>query len=154
MTTRRMTIAAGVAALMCLALAVSALAVGEDEDPEVIYCQSLVELSASVEGLGTIDATSTVEEFESAVGRVRDAATGTEESLRGLVEAQIATLETAVDGLQGYWDSVEDDQTIEEVIAGAAGAIAAVADARAGVGVIPNCAVVAGQEVAEEEAEE
>jgi hypothetical protein len=154
MTIRRTMVAAGMAALMTLALAGSTVAIGDDEeDPEVAYCQSLVELSASVEALGAIDPTSTVEDFEAAVDRVEEARASFEQSLRDLVESQIETLETAVDGVRAYRDSIEDEQTIEEVVAGAAGAVAAVGEARAQVGVIPNCAVVAGQEVAQEEAE-
>jgi hypothetical protein len=155
MTTARTTIATGLAMLLSLSIASAAFAIGEDEeDPAVRYCQALVELSASVEALGMIDAGTTVGEFETAVDDVREAATNMEESLRGLVEAQIAALETAVGDLQGYRDSLEEDQTIEEVVLGAGTAIAAVASARAEVGTIPNCAVVAGQEAAEEEAEE
>jgi hypothetical protein len=154
MTTRRNTMTAALAALMCLGIASGASAIGEDEDPEVVYCQSLVELSASVETLAAIDATSTVEVFETTVDGVREAATTMEESLRGLVEAQIAALETAVGDLEGYRDSLEGDETVEEAVQGAGTAIEAVATARAAIGTIPNCAVVAGQEVAEEEAEE
>ena len=92
-------------------------------------------LSASLEGLTGFDATSTVGELETAVDGARDAATTMEESLRGLVEAQIATLETALEDLQGYRDSLEDDQTIEEVVEGAGASIAAVVSARAEVDV-------------------
>jgi len=154
MRTWRTAIVIGVAALSGLGIASSAAAIGEDEDPEVVYCQSLIELSASVESLSSIGATSTVDEFDAAVERVRDAATATRDSLRALVEAQVEDLETAVDGLQGYRDSLEGDQTMEEVVQGAGGAIAAVGDARSSVGTIPNCAVVAGQEIAEQEAED
>jgi uncharacterized protein YqeY len=146
--------AAGVAVLLCLTIPSLASAIGEDEDPEVVYCQSLVALSASVDALGAIDTNSTVEALETAVGDVRDAATAYEESLRALVEAQVETLESAISDLEGYRDSLEDDETIEEAVQGAAETIAAVGTARADVGTIPNCAVVAGQEAVEEETEE
>jgi hypothetical protein len=139
---------------MCLGIASGAAAIGEDEDPEVVYCQSLVELSASVDALGAVDATSTVEDFDTTVDGVREAATTMEESLRGLVESQIAALETAVGDLEGYRDSLEGDETVEEAVQGAGTAIAAVVSARAAIGTIPNCAVVAGQEAVEEETEE
>jgi hypothetical protein len=154
MTRRRSTIAAGVAALLCLTIPSVASAIGEDEDPEVVYCQSLAALSASVDAISAIGTTSTVDEFETAVGDVRDAATTFEESLRGLVEAQVAALETAVGDLEGYRDSLTGDETIEQAVQGAASAVAAVGTARAEVGTIPNCAVVAGQEAVEEETEE
>jgi hypothetical protein len=152
MSTARTTIAAGMAALLSLTIASGALAIGDEVDPEVAYCQSLVELSASVETLGAIDASSTVDDFEAAVDGVRDAASNMEESLRGLVEAQVATLETAVGDLQGYRDSLAGDATIEQAVQGAGAAVAAVAIARDDVGTIPNCAVVAGQQAAQEEA--
>ena len=154
MTRRRSTIAAGVAALVCLTIPSMASAIGEDEDPEVVYCQSLAALSASVDALSTIDTDWTVDMFETAVGGVRDTATTFEESLRSLVEAQVDTLETAVGDLEGYRDSLTGDETIEEAVQGAASAVAAIGTARAEVGTIPNCAVVAGQEAVEEEAEE
>lgn len=150
MTTRRVSIATGLAAILSLSLSTGAFALGaDDEDPEVTYCQSLVALSASVDSLTGIDASSTVGEFETTVDGAREAATGFEESLRGLVEAQIAALETAIGDLQGYRDSLQEDQTIEEVVQGAGAAIAAVASAREEIGTIPNCAVVAGQEADE-----
>jgi hypothetical protein len=145
---------AGVAALLCLTIPSMASAIGEDEDPEVVYCQSLAALSASVDALSTIDTGWTVDMFETAVGGVRDAATTYEESLRALVEAQVGTLETAVGDLESYRDSLEGDETIEEAVQGAAEAVAAVGAARAEVGTIPNCAVVAGQEAVDEETEE
>jgi hypothetical protein len=155
MTTARTTIATGLALLLCLSVASGAFAIGEDEeDPEVRYCQSLMELAASVETLGAIDASSTVDEFESAVDHVREAATTMEDSLRGLVEAQVAALETAVADLEGYRDSLAGDESMEVAVQGAGAAIAAVASARDEVGTIPNCAVVAGQQAAQEEAEE
>jgi hypothetical protein len=154
MTNVRTAMAASLAALLSLSLASAVSAIGEDEDPEVVYCQSLVALAASVDALGAIDASSTVEEFETAVDGVRDAATAFEESLRALVEAQVETLETAVGDLEGYRDSLEGDETIEEALQGADAAVAAVGSARAEVGTTPNCAVVAGQEAVDEEAEE
>jgi hypothetical protein len=149
-----MTMAAGVTALLCLTIPSVATAIGEDEDPEVVYCQSLAALSASVDALSTIDTGSSVDMLETAVGGVRDAATAFEESLRALVEAQIETLETAIGDLEGYRDSLEGDETIEEALLGAAETVAAVGVARAEVGTVPNCAVVAGQEAVEEETEE
>jgi hypothetical protein len=148
-----MPVAAVVAVILSMGAVNVAFAIGEDEDPEVAYCQSLVELTAAVEGLKVISVDSTVEEFEAAVDRAREAATSVEDSLRAVVESQIAALETAVDGVESYRDTIEDDQTIEQVIQGAAGSIEAVDAARSEVGVIPNCAVVAGQEVAEDEAD-
>jgi hypothetical protein len=154
MTRRRSTLAAVLAALLCVSIPAVASAIGEDEDPEVVYCQSLVALSASVDALSAIGTSSTVDEFETAVGDVRDAATTFEESLRALVEAQVETLEIAVGDLEGYRDSLAGDETIEEAVQGAATTIAAVGAARADVGTIPNCAVVAGQEAVEEETAE
>jgi hypothetical protein len=154
MTRRSSTLAAALAALFCVTTASVASAIGEDEDPAVVYCQSLVALSASVDALSAISTGSTVDEFETAVGDVRDAATAFGESLRGLVDAQVETLETAVGELEGYRDSLEGDETIEEAVQGAAATISAVAAARTDVATIPNCAVVAGQEAVEEETEE
>lgn len=154
MTRRRSSIAAGVAALLCLTVPSVASAIGEDEDPEVVYCQSLVALSASVDALSAIGTSSTVDEFETAMGDVQDAATTFEESVRALVEAQVEALETAIGDLEGYRDSLEGDETLEEAAQGAAEAVAAVGAARAEVGTIPNCAVVAGQEAVQEETEE
>ena len=153
MKASRTAVATGLAALLSLSIASGAFAIGEDEDPEVVYCQSLMELSASVETLGAVDAASTVEEFEAAVDGAREAASAMEESLRGLVEAQVAALETAVGDLQGYRDSLAGDETIEEAVQGAGAAIGAVTSARDEIGTIPNCAVVAGQQAAQEEAE-
>jgi hypothetical protein len=150
----RPSIAVGLAAFLCLSIASAVSAIGEDEDPEVVYCQSLVALSASVDALGAIGTTSTVDEFETAVDSVREAATTFEESLRGLIEAQVEALESAIGDLEGYRDSLEGDETIEEAVQGAAAAVTAVGTARAEVGTIPNCAVVAGQEAVEEETEE
>jgi hypothetical protein len=73
-----------------------------------------VALSASVDALSAIGTSSTVDELEAAVGDVRDAATTFEESLRALIEAQVETLETAVGDLEGYRDSLEGDETIED----------------------------------------
>jgi hypothetical protein len=154
MTTRQRTLAAGLAALLSLGIASAAAAIGDDEtDPEVAYCQSLTTLAASVETLGAVDATSTVDEFETAVDGVREAASAMEESLRGLVESQVATLDAAVGDLQGYRDSLTGDETMEQAVQGAGAAIVAVGEARDDVGTIPNCAVVAGQQAAQEEAE-
>jgi hypothetical protein len=144
---------AALAALLSLSMASGAFAIGEEEDPEVAYCQSLMELAASVETLGAIDTTSTVDEFETAVDGVREAASAMEENLRGLVEAQVGALETAVGDLEGYKDSLSGDETIDAALQGAGAAIAGVASARDEVGTIPNCAVVAGQQAAQEEAE-
>jgi hypothetical protein len=141
------------AAVLGLAIPSVASAIGEDEDPELVYCQSVVALSASVDALGTIDTSSTVDEFDAAVGDVREAATTLQDSLRALVEAQVEGLETAVSDLEGYRDSLEGDETIDQAVQGAAEAVAAVGVARADVGTIPNCAVVAGQEAVDEEAE-
>jgi hypothetical protein len=154
MSKLRTTMAAGLAALLSLGITSAVSAIGEDEDPAVVYCQSLVGLSAAVDALSAIDESSTVDEFETAVDGVRDAASTFEESLRGLAESQIADLETALGDLQGYRDSLEGDETIEEAMQGAASAIAAVGAAREQVGTIPNCAIVAGQEAVDEEAEE
>jgi hypothetical protein len=118
MTRRRSTLAAVLAALLCVSIPAVASAIGEDEDPEVVYCQSLVALSASVDALSAIGTSSTVDEFETAVGDVRDAATTFEESLRALVEAQVETLEIAVGDLEGYRDSLAGDETIEEAVQG------------------------------------
>jgi hypothetical protein len=150
----RTTVVIGLTAMACLGIATATVAIGEDEDPEVVYCQSLVELTASIEGLRAVDATSTVDEFESAVERVEEAATSTEESARAMLEAQVEDLETAIDGLRDYRDSLEGDETMEAVVQGAGDAVAAVGVAHADVGTIPNCAVVAGEQQAEEEAED
>ena len=45
MATIRPTIATGLAVLLSLSLASAVFAIGEDEEPEVAYCQSLMELS-------------------------------------------------------------------------------------------------------------
>jgi hypothetical protein len=154
MRASRTTVAIALAAIACLGFTTGTAAIGEDEDPEIAYCQSLVELTASLEGVRAIDATSTVDEFESAVERLQEAATSTEDSLRALFEAQVEALETAVDGVRDYRDSLEGDETIEAVVQGAGDAIAAVDAAHAQVGTIPNCAVVAGQQQAAEETED
>jgi hypothetical protein len=149
----RTTISAGLAALLSLGIASAVSAIGEDEDPQVVYCQSLVDLSAAVDALRAVDTTSTVDDLETAVDDVREAATTFEDSIRNLVESQIAGLETALGELEGYRDSLEGDETIEAAVQGAAAAIGSVGTAREQVGVIPNCAVVAGQEAVEEEPE-
>ena len=81
------------------------------------------------------------------------------EARRGMVGYRplpqvVDALETAIGDLEGYRDSLEGDETIEEAVQGAAESVAAVGAARAEVGTIPNCAVVAGQEAVEEETEE
>ena len=88
-------------------------------------------------GLSTIDATSTVDEFETAVDDVREAATTMGEPPRSM-EAQVAALETAVADLQGHRDSLEGDVTVEEAVQGAGAAITAVMSARDEVGTSPT----------------
>jgi uncharacterized protein YicC (UPF0701 family) len=130
-----------------LSIASAASTVGQDtQEAEVVYCQSVVGLSASVEALSALDANSTVDELEAAVAGVREAATTYGQSLRTVLDAQLATLETAVGELEAYRDSLEGDETIEEAVQGAAASVASVRAARAGVGVVPDCEEVTGME--------
>ena len=154
MPTARLTKATLLAAVLSLSIVSGAAAIGDETDPEVAYCSSLMELAASVQSLGAISPSSTVDQFDGAVDRIQEAATGVEESLRGLVDAQVAALETAVGDLQGYRDALTGDETLEEAVQGAGEAIEAVGSARDAIGTLPNCAVVAGQQAAQEEMEE
>jgi hypothetical protein len=114
-------------------------------DAEIAYCQSLPEFAAAVQALDAIDASSTVDEFNAAVHRIDVATSGVGQSLRGLAEAQIAAVETAVGDLRAYRDSLSGE-TIEQALEGADSAIAAVESARDEVGTIPDCEDVISQQ--------
>lgn len=116
-------------------------------DAEIAYCQSLPEFAAAVQALDAIDASSTVDEFNAAVDRIDVATSGVGQSLRGLAEAQIAAVETAVGDLRAYRDSLSSE-TIEQALEGADSAIAAVESARDEVGTIPDCEDVISQQAA------
>ena len=114
-------------------------------DAELAYCQSLPEFAASVQALDAIDESSTVDEFNAAVDRVVAARSGVGQSLRGLAEAQIAAVETAVGDLRAYRESLSGE-TIEQALEGAEAAIAAVGSARDDVGRFPDCEEVISQQ--------
>lgn len=148
MTTRRVALVTGLTLTLVLGIMSGAVARREQEDPEVVYCNSLTELAASIESLASMSASSTVDEFKAGVERVSEAAAATRESIQALVEAQVADLQTAVDDLKGYGDSLSGDQTIEEAMQGASAQMEAVASARDAVGTMPNCALVLGEQAA------
>lgn len=148
MKTRRVALTTGLSAILALGIVSGAFARGTEEDPAVTYCNSLTELAASIQSLASLSASSTVDEFKAGVDRVNEASSATKASLEGLVEAEVADLQTAVDDLMNYRDSISGDQTVEQVIQGAAEAMAAVAVARDEVGTLPNCALVLGEQAA------
>ena len=142
----------GLAAILSASVASTAFALGEDEDPELAYCQSVATLQASVANLMAIDTSSTTDELSAAVEGVQDAAGAYMEDLRSVAESQVAAIEDAVNDLREYRDSVEGEQTIEEAVEGAVPYIAAIAAARAAAGTVDCGAVLAG-EAAEQAAE-
>lgn len=148
MKTRRVALITGLSVTLVLGMMSGAVARRDQEDPEVTYCNSLTELAASIESLASMSTSSTVDEFKAAVEQVKEASAATKESIQGLVEAQVANLQTAVDDLKGYSDSISGDQTIEQAMQGAAAQMEAVASARDEVGTLPNCALVLGEQAA------
>ena len=115
-------------------------------DAEAALCQSMTALGTALEALGAIDLSSTVDAFNAATDGVDQARSSVKESIRGLVDAQVAALDAAVDDLRSYRDSLPGDTTLEQALQGAAAPIAAVASAREGIGNIPDCEEVAAQQ--------
>lgn len=148
MTTRRVALATGLTVTLVLSMVSGAVARRDQEDPAVTYCNSLTELATSIESLASMSTSSTVDEFKAGVEQVKEASAATKESIQGLVEAQVAALQTAVDDLKGYTDSLSGDETMEQAMQGAADQMAAVASARDAVGTLPNCALVLGEQAA------
>ena len=141
-----MALATGLTATLVLSMMSGAVARRDQEDPEVTYCNSLTELAASIESLASMSASSTVDEFKAGVEQVKEASAATKESIQVLVEAQLADLQTAVDDLMGYTDSLSGDETVEQAMQGASAQMEAVASARDAVGTLPNCALVLGEQ--------
>jgi len=148
MKKRRVALATGLTVTLVLSMVSGAVARRDQEDPAVTYCNSLTELATSIESLASMSTSSTVDEFKAGVERANEATAATKESIQGLVEAQVAALQTAVDDLKGYTDSLSGDETMEQAMQGAADQMAAVASARDAVGTLPNCALVLGEQAA------
>ena len=148
----RTALAIGLAACLSASVASTAFALGEDEDPELPYCQSVATLEASVANLMAIDTSSTTDELSSAVEGVQDAAGAYVEDLRSVAEWQVAAIEDAVNALRDYRDDLEGDTSIEETVEGAVPYIAGVAGARAAAGTV-DCEAVMTAEAAEQAAE-
>jgi hypothetical protein len=141
-------LATGLTVTLVLSMVSGAVARRDQEDPAVTYCSSLTELATSIESLASMSTSSTVDEFKAGVEQVKEASAATKESIEGLVEAQVAALQTAVDDLKGYTDSLSGDETMEQAMQGAVDQMAAVASARDAVGTLPNCALVLGEQAA------
>ena len=154
MTKKRTALGVGLALLLTTSLAVTTTAqILDDENAELEYCRSVAELAESVDSLAALDASSTVEELESAVDSVRDSGSAVREDLRAVLEAQIDEIGTAVEGLEEYRDSIEDDATVEEALRGAGPAVAEVARAYASAGSV-DCQAVLAESAAQAAMEE
>ena len=139
----RTTLGLGLALLLTASLSATAFAVGHDDDPELAFCQSVGELSTAVGSLATLDASSTEEEFQTAVDSASEAADAVRDDLQAVLEAQGDEIQCAVDGLRDYRDSIGDDVTIEAAVDGAGPAVAEVARAFASAGNVDCQAVLA-----------
>lgn len=145
----RTALALGLAAILSASVASTAFGLGEDEDPELAYCQSVATLQASVANLMAIDTNSTTDELSAAVEGVQDAAGAYVEDLRDLAESQAAAIEDSVNALRDYRDDLEGDTSIEDAVQGAVPYVAAVASARASAGSIDCQEVMAGEAAAQ-----
>ena len=149
----RTALAMGLAVILSVSVASAAFALGEDEDPELAYCQSVATLQASVANLMAIDTGSTTDELSAAVEGVQDAASTYMEDLRSVAESQVAAIEDSVNALRDYRDDLEGDVTIEEAVQGAIPYVAGVAGARAAAGSVDCQEVLAGEAVEQQAAE-
>ena len=138
-------IALGAASLLLFAVA----ACDDEEDPEVAFCESLVALTASVDELSSLDAASSVDEYNSAVDNVSDAVTEVKDSAGDLAEEQVAAIQAAVDDLKSYKDDLDSSMSVTEAVQGSGASLAAIQAARAEAGTV-NCAEAAAEEAAEE----
>ena len=138
-------IALGAASLLLFAVA----ACDDEEDPEVAFCESLVALTASVDELSSLDAASSVDDYNSAVDNVSDAVTEVKDSAGDLAEEQVAAIQAAVDDLKSYKDDLDSSMSVTEAVQGSGASLAAIQAARAEAGTV-NCAEAAAEEAAEE----
>jgi len=138
-------IALGAASLLLFAVA----ACDDEEDPEVAFCESLVALTASVDELSSLDAASSVDEYNSAVDKVSEAVTEVKDSAGDLAEEQVAAIQAAVDDLKSYKDDLDSSMSVTEAVQGSGASLAAIQAARAEAGTV-NCAEAAAEEAAEE----
>ena len=138
-------IALGAASLLLFAVA----ACDDEEDPEVAFCESLVALTASVDELSSLDAASSVDEYNTAVDNVSDAVTEVKDSAGDLAEEQVAAIQAAVDDLKSYKDDLDSSMSVTEAVQGSGASLAAIQAARAEAGTV-NCAEAAAEEAAEE----
>lgn len=150
MIRRHTTLAAGLAALLSLSVASGASALfGDDEDPELAFCQARVAMADAVASLEAISADSTRDEAQTAVDGVSDAASDLRNDARNLLEAQVDSLQTAFGNLEGYVDSVDGDATIEEFAQGAVPYLAEIKLADATIGTV-DCDAALAREAAEQ----
>ena len=139
-------------ALGASALLLVAAACDEAEptpDPALTFCDSVEAMAASVEALEGLGIDNTVEEVEAGIDAVAEAAAAVKDSAGDLAESQAEAIEDAVAELQSFRDTIEDDQTIAEVLASLADDVAAVRQARIEAGTV-HC----GYEEAEAAVEE
>jgi hypothetical protein len=150
MTRRRTTLAAGLAVLLSLSVASGASALfGNDEDPELAFCQSGVAMTAAVASLEAIGADSTTDELQTAVDGVSQAASDMRNEARNLLESQVDSLRSAFGDLQGYVGSVDEDASIEDAVAGTAPYVAQIKVSRALLGTV-DCDAALAKEAAEQ----
>ena len=131
------------------ALLFAIAACDDEEDPEVAFCESLVALTASVDELSSLDAASSVDEYNSAVDKVSEAVTEVKDSAGDLAEEQVAAIQAAVDDLKSYKDDLDSSMSVTEAVQGSGASLAAIQAARAEAGTV-NCAEAAAEEAAEE----
>ena len=119
---RRVTLAAGLAAVLSLSLASVASAGlfgNDDDDPELTFCQSAVTMAEAVASLEAIGPESTTDDLQTAANDVGQAVSDMRDDARNLLEAQVDDIQTAVGNLQGYLGDLDDDETIEAAKQGA-----------------------------------
>ena len=147
---KQATLAAGLAALLTLSVAPGAFALfGDDEDPELAFCQSRVAMADAIASLEAIGPDSTTDDLQAAVDGAAQAASDMRNEARNVLEAQIDSLRSAFGDLQGYVDSVAGDASIEEAVQGAAPYVAEIGVARAMIGTV-DCDAVFAREAAEQ----
>ena len=143
-------IALGAASLLIFAVAACD---NEEENPELAFCESLVELTVAVDELRGLDADSAIDDYNAAVDKVGEAVTEVKDNAGDLAEDQIEAIEAAVDDLKSYRDDLEGETTVGDAVAGSVPSLSAIADARAEAGTV-NCADAAAEAAADEAEEE
>lgn len=138
-------IALGAASLLLFAVA----ACDDDEDPELAFCESLVTLTVAVDEARSLDAGSSVDDYNAAVDKVSDAAAEVKDNAGDLAEEQVEAIEAAVDELKSYKGDLEGSEAVADAVQGSAPYLAAIMEARAEAGTV-NCAEAAAEEAAEE----